>query len=100
MQGSGYDAPWGATLLSNISKMIGGNKGDSGLLGNQDALDSLVPGENLPPAIAYSCNLGMVDLWKTGVLHTILHKNNIEFMSVFLNLLSKSLSQLFFFFQV
>jgi hypothetical protein len=66
MQGSGYDAPWGATLLSNISKMIGGNKGDSGLLGNQDALDSLVPGENLPPAIALFVqpgNGGPVEDW-------------------------------------
>jgi hypothetical protein len=93
MQGSAYDAPWGAAFLSNISKMIGGNKGDAGLLGNQDALDSLVPGENLPPAIALFVqpgNGGPVEDWY--VTHNFAQRYNIEFIFTLLILLSKSLS--------
>jgi hypothetical protein len=36
-----YDAPWGSALISGISKIMGGAKGDAGLLGNQESLDSL-----------------------------------------------------------
>lgn len=36
-----YSKPWGATFASGVSSLLGGDKGDAGLLGNQDALDVL-----------------------------------------------------------
>ena len=39
--GEGYDAPWGANLMAGLSKVIGGDDGDAGLLGDQAALDAL-----------------------------------------------------------
>jgi len=45
--GGGYDAPWGANLMSGLSKMMGGEDGDAGLLGDQAALDDLSSGANL-----------------------------------------------------
>jgi hypothetical protein len=82
-EGSGYDAPWGAAFISGVSKMIGGNKGDAGLLGNQDALDSLVLGENLPPAIALFVqpgNGGPVEDWyvQTFLLKFVIHPFHIS----------------------
>jgi hypothetical protein len=65
-QGAAYDAPWGAAFVSSVSKIIGGKKGDAGLLGNQDALDPLIPGENLPPTLALFVqpgNGGPVEDW-------------------------------------
>lgn len=46
--GGGYDAPWGANLMSGLSSMMGGEDGDAGLLGNQAALDPIIDGENSP----------------------------------------------------
>ncbi|KAL9182620.1 hypothetical protein ACHAXT_013272 [Thalassiosira profunda] len=46
--GGGYDAPWGSNLMSGLSKMMGGEDGDAGLLGDQAALDPIVEGENSP----------------------------------------------------
>mmetsp|Transcript_2277 Transcript_2277/g.5140 ORF Transcript_2277/g.5140 Transcript_2277/m.5140 type:complete len:277 (+) Transcript_2277:68-898(+) len=43
-----YDAPWGSNLISGLSKVLGGNDGDAGLLGDQSSLDALVEGENSP----------------------------------------------------
>jgi len=37
----GYDAPWGSNLMSGLSKLMGGEDGDAGLLGDQNALDDL-----------------------------------------------------------
>ena len=37
----GYAAPWGASLMSGLSSMMGGKDGDAGLLGDQSSLDSL-----------------------------------------------------------
>jgi len=47
--GSKYDAPWGANLVGGLSKLLGGEKGDAGLLGDQSAVDSLteIPSMNL-----------------------------------------------------
>lgn len=36
-----YSKPWGATFASGMSQLLGGSGGDSGLLGDQDSLDSL-----------------------------------------------------------
>ncbi|KAL7546732.1 hypothetical protein ACHAWF_010062 [Thalassiosira exigua] len=47
----GYDAPWGANLMSGLSKMMGGEDGDAGLLGDQRALDAIVEGENSPASL-------------------------------------------------
>lgn len=61
-----YDAPWGSSLVSGVSKLIGGDKGDAGLLGDQSSLDSLVDGENAPPKIAFVIqpgNGGPVEDW-------------------------------------
>lgn len=41
-QGEGsYDAPWGANLINGLSKVMGGENGDAGLLGDKDSLDEL-----------------------------------------------------------
>ncbi len=48
---SGYDAPWGSTLVSGLSKIMGGEKGDAGLLGDRAALDPIVEGENFPATL-------------------------------------------------
>ena len=67
LQGEGsYDAPWGANLVAGVSKLLGGSKGDAGLLGNRDMLDPLVPGKNSPPSLALFIqpgNGGPVDDW-------------------------------------
>lgn len=47
----GYDAPWGSSLISGLSKMIGGEDGDAGLLGDQAALDPIIDGENSPASL-------------------------------------------------
>jgi hypothetical protein len=49
---TGYDAPWGSSLMSNLSKLIGGGNGqDAGLLGNMAALDPIVEGKNSPATL-------------------------------------------------
>lgn len=48
---TGYDAPWGSSLLSGISKIMGGGNGDAGLLGDQAALDPIIEGENFPATL-------------------------------------------------
>ena len=61
-----YDAPWGSSLVSGVSKLIGGSDGDAGLLGDQSALDELVRGENAPATIAFVIqpgNGGPVEDW-------------------------------------
>jgi len=47
----GYDAPWGSSLMSGISKMMGGDDGDAGLLGDQSALDPIIDGKNSPATL-------------------------------------------------
>mmetsp|Transcript_1674 Transcript_1674/g.3805 ORF Transcript_1674/g.3805 Transcript_1674/m.3805 type:complete len:433 (-) Transcript_1674:97-1395(-) len=37
----GYSKPWGATFAGAMNQLLGGSEGDSGLLGNANALDSL-----------------------------------------------------------
>lgn len=61
-----YDAPWGSSLVSGVSKLMGGSKGDAGLLGDQSVLDTLVDGENSPATIAFIIqpgNGGPVEDW-------------------------------------
>lgn len=61
-----YDAPWGSSLVSGVSKMMGGDDGDAGLLGDQNALDTLVDGENSPSALSLVIqpgNGGPVEDW-------------------------------------
>ena len=61
-----YDAPWGANLVSGVSKLMGGSDGDAGLLGDQNALDTLVEGENSPATLALVIqpgNGGPVEDW-------------------------------------
>jgi hypothetical protein len=36
-----YAKPWGATFASGMSSLLGGSKGDAGLLGDQSSLDEL-----------------------------------------------------------
>jgi hypothetical protein len=48
---TGYDAPWGSNLVSGLSKIMGGEKGDAGLLGDLDSLDPIVEGENFPATL-------------------------------------------------
>ncbi|KAL3760203.1 hypothetical protein ACHAWU_001713 [Discostella pseudostelligera] len=48
---SGYDAPWGSSFVSGLSKIMGGEKGDAGLLGDQAALDPILEGENFPATL-------------------------------------------------
>ena len=49
---TGYDAPWGSNLMSNLSKLVGGGNGqDAGLLGNMAALDPIVEGNNSPATL-------------------------------------------------
>mmetsp|Transcript_8867 Transcript_8867/g.19028 ORF Transcript_8867/g.19028 Transcript_8867/m.19028 type:complete len:376 (-) Transcript_8867:183-1310(-) len=61
-----YDAPWGSALVSGVSKIMGGADGDAGLLGDQNALDTLVEGENSPATLALVIqpgNGGPVEDW-------------------------------------
>jgi len=64
--GGGYDAPWGANLMSGLSNLMGGKDGDAGLLGNQAALDPIVEGENSPARlwlVVQPGNGGPVEDW-------------------------------------
>ena len=67
LQGEGsYDAPWGSSLVSGLSKIMGGDDGDAGLLGDMKALDDLVPGKNSPAELALIIqpgNGGPVEDW-------------------------------------
>jgi len=47
----GYDAPWGSNIMSGLSKLMGGEDGDAGLLGDKAALDPIVEGENSPATL-------------------------------------------------
>ncbi|KAL7531307.1 hypothetical protein ACHAXR_005020 [Thalassiosira sp. AJA248-18] len=47
----GYDAPWGSNIMSGLSKIMGGEDGDAGLLGDQAALDPIIDGENSPATL-------------------------------------------------
>jgi hypothetical protein len=64
--GAGYDAPWGSSLVSGISRMMGGAGGDAGLLGDRAALDPIVEGVNTPAAlwlVVQPGNGGPVEDW-------------------------------------
>lgn len=50
-EGASYDAPWGSSLISGLSKALGGVNGDAGLLGDQSSLDPLIDGQNSPAAL-------------------------------------------------
>lgn len=67
LQGDGaYDAPWGANFVSGVSKVLGGSKGDAGLLGDQESLDPLIRGKNAPSKISFIIqpgNGGPVEDW-------------------------------------
>jgi len=39
--GGSYDAPWGSSLVSALSKAVGGKDGDAGFLGDRSQLDAL-----------------------------------------------------------
>eukprot|EP00815_Leptocylindrus_aporus_P001429 CAMPEP_0116062420 /NCGR_PEP_ID=MMETSP0322-20121206/7748_1 /TAXON_ID=163516 /ORGANISM="Leptocylindrus danicus var. apora, Strain B651" /LENGTH=295 /DNA_ID=CAMNT_0003547723 /DNA_START=2116 /DNA_END=3003 /DNA_ORIENTATION=+ len=62
-QGEGsYDAPWGANLINGLSKVMGGEKGDAGLLGDKDSLDELVSSPELA-IVVQPGNGGPVEDW-------------------------------------
>jgi hypothetical protein len=59
-----YSKPWGATLALGMSQLLGGGKGDSGLLGDLESLDSLDESPN--PSLHLICqpgNGGPVEDW-------------------------------------
>ena len=61
-----YDAPWGSSLVSGVSNIMGGKDGDAGLLGDKSALDELVTGENSPAEMSLVIqpgNGGPVEDW-------------------------------------
>ena len=61
-----YDAPWGSSLMSGISKMMGGGDGDAGLLGDRAALDPIIEGGNSPATlwlVVQPGNGGPVEDW-------------------------------------
>ena len=66
-----YAKPWGATFADGMSKLLGGSSGDSGLLGNQGALDSL-EGKPYLHLVCQPGNGGPVEDW---VNVEALHKN-------------------------
>ena len=57
-----YSKPWGATFASGMSALLGGDKGDAGLLGDQASLDPLEgnPGLHL---VCQPGNGGPVEDW-------------------------------------
>lgn len=57
-----YSKPWGATLASGMSQLLGGNKGDSGLLGDLSALDNL-EGSAKVHVVCQPGNGGPVEDW-------------------------------------
>lgn len=65
--GGGYDAPWGSSLMSGLSKMMGGGNGrDAGLLGDPAVLDSIIDGQNSPASlwlVVQPGNGGPVEDW-------------------------------------
>lgn len=66
LSSGGYDAPWGSSLISGLSKLMGGEDGDAGLLGDQSALDELENGRNAPSELALIVqpgNGGPVEDW-------------------------------------
>jgi hypothetical protein len=59
-----YSKPWGATFASGMSSLLGGDKGDAGLLGDQGALDPL--DSDAPAKLHLVCqpgNGGPVEDW-------------------------------------
>jgi hypothetical protein len=68
-----YVKPWGATFATGMSQLLGGAKGDAGLLGDQGALDSLDEGGT--PELHMVCqpgNGGPVEDW---INVEVIHKN-------------------------
>lgn len=49
--GGKYDAPWGANLVSGVSKTFGEKGKDMGLMGDRSSLDKLEIGRNAPPEL-------------------------------------------------
>jgi len=74
--GGEYDAPWGSNIISGISKMMGGDDGDAGLLGDQAALDELQNSANLLLVIQPG-NGGPVEDWVNceKIMATTAHEN-------------------------
>eukprot|EP00569_Conticribra_weissflogii_P003810 CAMPEP_0171333996 /NCGR_PEP_ID=MMETSP0878-20121228/4374_1 /TAXON_ID=67004 /ORGANISM="Thalassiosira weissflogii, Strain CCMP1336" /LENGTH=389 /DNA_ID=CAMNT_0011835025 /DNA_START=81 /DNA_END=1250 /DNA_ORIENTATION=+ len=65
-EGVSYDAPWGSSLMSGLSQILGGKDGDAGLLGDKSVLDPIVPGENSPAKLWFLIqpgNGGPVEDW-------------------------------------
>lgn len=62
-----FAKPWGATLALGMNSLLGGDKGDAGLLGDQNSLDPLLlEGTAAPPALHLVCqpgNGGPVEDW-------------------------------------
>jgi len=58
-----YDAPWGSSLMSGLSKMMGGDDGDAGLLGDQAALDDLTSSSPTLWLVIQPGNGGPVEDW-------------------------------------
>ena len=69
--GSSYDAPWGSNLISGLSKVLGGDEGDAGLLGDQTSLDLLTDDATLWLVIQPG-NGGPVEDWvNCEVMHNM-----------------------------
>lgn len=80
-----YDAPWGEKLVSGVSGILGGAKGDAGLLGDKQALDELIKGKNSPPILALLIqpgNGGPVEDW---INCETMHNANPETTMVVIN---------------
>ena len=85
-----YDAPWGAAIANGVNSLMGGKKGedgssDAGLLGDTQALDKLVQGENAPSAlniVIQPGNGGPVEDW---INCEKIHEANTESTMVIVN---------------
>lgn len=59
----GYSKPWGATFAGAVNQLLGGESGDSGLLGNKGALDDLDAASAWLHLVCQPGNGGPVEDW-------------------------------------
>lgn len=58
-----YAKPWGSSIASGMSQLLGGDRGDAGLLGDQGALDSLEESNAKLHLVCQPGNGGPVEDW-------------------------------------